>query len=49
MRGLVIVDRRGAEKEGYDSYGHGDLMALKSIGLSLWLGRGLKGENACGC
>jgi len=48
MRGLVIVDGRGAEKERYHSYGHGGLMALESLGLSLRLGRGLKGENAIG-
>jgi hypothetical protein len=47
VRFLVVPHGRGAEAERQEACDHRDLMAPEPRGLRLWLGRWLKGEDAC--
>ncbi len=44
---LVSPNRRGAQEDAQHSCQVKDLVTAKSLSLSFWLGRWLKGENAC--
>ena len=47
VRFLVVPHGRGADTDGHEACSHRDLVAPETRGLRLWLGRRLKGEDAC--
>ena len=44
---FVVPHRRGAQTDSQEARNHRDLVAPETRSLRLWLGRWLKGEDAC--
>lgn len=44
---FVVPHRRGTQTDSQEARNHRDLVAPETRSLRLWLGRWLKGEDAC--